>query len=214
VGGRAAGPVAVSWNGRRANGSLVREGGYRFRFVMQDLAGNRSASAKDTVTVSHKKLEKRTGKKTVTAYGSATTVYKGACSDLFSPGARGWAKSVGYYSDFYGCSYYEGDDLAAANHAITLPDAVKYGTVRISVYGGKALDSYNDEAGLLYYDGDGDLTSTGRVLNSAVQTYDGPAVGSRFVSRTGRVRWMAATIEGNYYDIKSFTVRYSYFVLR
>lgn len=218
LGGRSAGPLSVSWNGRRANGTVVAAGSYRYRFLLQDIAGNRSTTGKYTVNVSAKRLVKKTGSKTVTAYGSAGTAHIGDCSQVVTPGARGWAKSLGYYSDLNNdgssdCSYYDNHDLASVDHAVALPRAVKYGSVRVDAYGGRALDNYDDVAVLLYYTGAGAVSNTGKVLGSAIGTHTGPTVGSQFVSRTGRVRWCAGTIDGNFYDIKSFTVHYTYYVL-
>jgi flagellar hook assembly protein FlgD len=214
LGRRSAGPVAATWDGRRPNGKLVPAGSYRFRYVTQDVAGNRAVGRKFALTVSDKRLVKKRGSKKVSAAGSATAVYEGDCSALASPGARGWTGSIGYYSDLYFCSYYEGDDLAATDHAVTLPRATRYGAVRVDTYGGKALDDYDDVAALLYYDGTGDLTDKGRLLKPAIGSYRGPRAGARYVGRGRQVRWIAATLNGNWYDIKNFTVRYTYYVLR
>jgi len=219
LGARRAGRVSVRWNGRRADGRVVAAGRYRYRFVLQDLAGNRAVSRSHALSVSAKKLVKRAGSRTVTAVGSATRVYEGACSDVVSPGVRGWKRSVGYYSDVFNdgssdCWSASGHDLAATEHTVTLPRAVRYGSMRVDAYGGKALDKYNDVAGLLYYTGKGELTSTGRKLGSAVATHTGRTVGAKFIGSRGKVRWVAATIDLNFYDIRSFTVHYTFYVLR
>ncbi len=214
VGTRPAGRVALSWNGKSSKGSVVPAGRYSFRFLLEDVAGNRSTTAKKRITVSDKRLVKQVGVKTVTAKASASRLYVGACSELFSPGARGWAKSVGYYSDYYECSTTQGDDLAAVVHRTSLPKAVKYGTVRIDTTGGKGRNHHGGKAALVYVTAKGVYSNLGASLGPADRTYKGPTANSSFITNGGRVSWLAGTIRGNNFDIKSFTVRYSYFVLR
>lgn len=208
------GLVGVSWNGTDRRGRRVPAGTYQFRFSMQDTAGNRGTSGRSKVTVSDKRLVKKSGSKTVSAIGSSVRKVVGACSDVFSPGARGWKGSIGYYSDYYGCSYYDTDYLASVDHATTVPQAIRYGSMRIDTYGGKSLNAYNDVAAIIYYTADGSLSNVGRVLGSAPQWWKGPSVGPKFITQGGRIKWLAGNTGGNYYDIRSFAIHYTYYVLR
>ncbi len=214
VGSRPAGSIALEWNGKSSKGSVVPAGRYSFRFLLQDVAGNRSTTAKKRVSVSDKRLVKQVGVKTVTAKASASELLVGACSQLFSPGARHWANSIGYYSDYYSCSTTQTDDLAAAIHVTSLPKAVKYGTVRIDTSGGKGRNHHGGKAAVIYMTAKGDFSNLDANLGPAVGTYKGPTANASFITSKGRVSWLAGTVSGNNYDIKSFTLRYSYFVLR
>lgn len=207
--------ITFTWNGTNPRRTLVPAGTYYYQWVLRDRAGNTTVTGKRKVVVSDKRLLKRTGTKTVTAAGSFVLNLSGACSELFSPGVRNWAGSVGYYSNYDDCAYYTDstDDLAAAEHAAWLPKAVKYGSVRINTYGGRALNKYKDHAALLYYTGAGDVTSTGKVLGPAVGWWNGPSAGARFISKTGRVKWAVATQNVNLYDVKKFTLHYTDWVL-
>lgn len=214
TGKRSAGGLGLAWNGKSSKGAVVRAGRYAFRFVTEDVAGNRATTSKVRVNVSDKRLVKQAGVKTVTAKASGSKALIGTCSDLFSPGARGWANSIGYYSDYYSCSTTQGDDLAAAIHVTSLPKAVKYGTVRIDTSGGKGRNHHGGKAAVVYITAKGDYSNLGASLGPADGTYKGPTANASFITSKGRVSWLAGTIGGNNYDIKSFTVRYSYFVLR
>jgi hypothetical protein len=178
------------------------------------MTGNRSTSRPRGINVSDKRLVRRQGSRTVTARGSVVKPVIGICSEVFSPGVRGWAGSLGYYSDYDGCSVSSGDDLASVIHGVTLPKAIRYGSARVSAYGGKALNNFNDRAALLYVNRHGTLTNTGRVLKPAIGNHSAQTVGANFITPNGRLRWLVGTINGNYYDVKSYTIHYSYFVLQ
>lgn len=208
-----AGATTVTWNGRNGAGAGVPAGSYTYRLETVDVAGNERITPAYSIAVSSKKLVARTGSKVVSAYGSVHDLFIGDCSSLYHPGRTSWADSIGYYSDWDCSSTYAGDDLAAASHQYTLPAAVRYGTVRVAAYGGSAT-SYPDGAAVLYYDRFGEVSSTGKALGAADSTYTGPTVAAPDYLIGGRtMRWLAGTVNMDWYDIRSFTVTWTYYVL-
>lgn len=208
-----AGATKVTWNGRNNAGAGVPAGSYRYRLETVDVAGNERITPSYSIAVSSKKLVARNGSKVVTAYGSVHDLFIGDCSSLYHPGRASWADSIGYYSDWDCASTYDSDDLAAASHQYTLPAAVRYGTVRVAAYGGSAT-SYPDGAAVLYYDRFGQVSSTGKALGAADATYTGPTVAASSYLIGGRtMRWLAGTVDMDWYDIRSFTVSWTYYVL-
>lgn len=143
--------------------------------------------------------------------------YVGRCSRVIAPGVRRWRSSLGYLSDKFDCRIYDGDsDLAGAAHSLRLPAAVKYGSVRVDTYDSASRGSSVLDAAVLAY-----RTRSGQVSDSAtailrpgVGTHRGPTVGPAFVTSTGRLSWFVSTVFGASYDVKRFTVHYSYYVLR
>jgi flagellar hook assembly protein FlgD len=209
--GSVAGSTAgATWDGRRAGGRLV-PGTYRVRLVAEDLAGNRSTSAARRVTVSGQRLVKRSGSTTVTARESLQQSYEDDCSQVFrrtSGEHKGW---VGYAASSICTS---GDAYAAADHQVRLPDAVRYGTVRVSAYGGRGDKRYRDSAKVVYYDSLQNLSPRTFRLGPAVGSYAGPRVAATpLLIRSRVLRWMTITTGVAWYDVKSYRVAYTYYVL-
>jgi flagellar hook assembly protein FlgD len=212
VGKRSAGPVSVRWDGRTDRGRIAAPGTYALRLVAQDLAGNRAGSPATRVSVSGKRLVRRTGSMTVTARESLTESFADDCSLVFrhTSGARkGW---VGYYSSGTCTS---GDAYAVGDHQVRLPKAVRYGTVRVSAYGGRADPKFRDGARIAYYDRFQNLSTHQFRLRPALGTYTGPTVNAdRLVFRKRIVRWSTFTTDVAWYDVERYTVRFTYDVLR
>jgi hypothetical protein len=206
-----AGPVTVRWDGRRAGGALA-PGTYRVRFVAQDLAGNRKASRAHTVTVSGLRLVKQRGSTTVSARASLRETYEDPCSRVFrrtSGPHRDW---VGYAASSTCTS---GDAFAAADHQVRLPAAVRYGTVRVSAYGGRGDPRYRDSAKVVYYDSLENLSARSFRLGPSVGSYSGrPVKATPLLIRSRVLRWMTITTGVAWYDVKSYRVDFTYFVLR
>lgn len=204
-----AGSFHVTWNGRTSRGAQVPAGKYTFRYLTVDELGNSGRSRAGSVRVSDKRLVRYSFRKTVSARNSLTNNASGACSDLFSPGARAWSGSLGYYSDFY-CTGDDTDDVALGLHAVKVPRAFEYGRVRLTAYGGAALVGYSDRAVGFVMDRSGELIG-GRVLTARVGSHPaGAARGSDVVTGAGRVRWVMGTTDLNWYDVQTYTVRLSY----
>jgi flagellar hook assembly protein FlgD len=207
-----AGPVSVTWNGRDASGALAPSGRYAVRLVAQDLAGNRRAGRTRPVTLSTQRLVKQSGSLTVTARSSLTESFVDDCSLVFrhTSGARkGW---VGYRSSAT-CS--SGDAFAAADHQVRLPAAARYGTVRLSAFGGRGDPRFRDAARVELHDRAQNISETAFRLAPSVGTHTGPAVRAEpLLIRHRMLRWTTSTTGVAWYDVESYTVRFTYFVLR
>ena len=208
---QASGTAGVVWNGRRADGRLV-PGRYRVQLVGQDLAGNRSRSARPTVTVSAQRLVTRSGSMTVTARASLEESFADDCSEVFRRTSGPHAGWVSYAASSICTS---GDGYAAADHQVRLPRAVRYGTVRLSAYGGRGDRRYRDHAKVVYYDELQNLSDTTFRLAPQVGLHRGPQVRATPLLIRSRVfRWVTMTTGVAWYDVKTYRVDFTYFVLR
>ena len=211
AGSKPAGPVAIGWNGRRAGGQLV-PGTYRVRFVAEDLAGNRSTSKARTVTVSSQRLVRRSGSTTVTARGSLQQSFEDPCSQVFR-------RTTGKHDDWvsYAASSIctSGDAYAAADHQVRLPEAIRYGTVRVSAYGGRGDPRYRDSAKIVYYDSLQNLSDHSVRLGPSIGTHGGkPVKATPLLIRSRVLRWMTITTGVAWYDVRSYRIDFTYYVLR
>ncbi len=212
-GSRPAGRVAIAWDGRTSSHALLPAGTYRFQVLAQDVAGNRALSAVGSVVLSRKKLSARSATATVVPLASVMSAQVGACSAVFKAVRSGAPGSLGYYSNYLCASGVSGDDLAAVEHAYTLPSAIRYGTVHVTATGGSA-SGYADHAVLLYYDRTGALSSAGATLAAPYTTHAAPAVAASTYLFHGReLWWLVTTTGGNWYDVVQFHVLWTYYVL-
>jgi hypothetical protein len=210
-GSRGAGAVAATWNGRLRHLGLA-PGRYRLRLVATDLAGNTTTSASRTVTVSRQQLVRRHGTATVSAKSSLGAIYVDTCSEVF-PRTSGRHDGWVAYSASSTCTSH--DAFAGGDHQVRLPDAVRYGTVAISAYGGRADRRYRDSARVEVYDSLQNLSNHAFRLSPVVGNHAGPRMNAAGLLIRGRVlRWMTLTTGVAWYDVKSYTVRFTYFVLR
>ena len=211
--GRRTGPARTSltWDGRIA-GHRLAPGSYRVRLVAEDLAGNRRASARRTVTVSGQRLVQRSGSRSVSARESLEDTFQDDCSEVFrrtSGRHTGWVA----YSSSSTCT--SRDAYAAADHQVRLPAAVRYGTVRVSAYGGRGDQRYRDSARVVYYDGLQNLSSHAFRLGPSVGTHRGPrAQATPLLIRSRVFRWTTMTTGVAWYDVRTYRVDYTYYVLR
>ena len=204
----------VPWNGRKADGTLVPAGTYRYEFVARDTAQNTRVSGRYTVYVSHKKLVAKTATKVVQPATSVGDELIGYCSAAFTPARSDWPGSIAYYSEYECADPYDSTaDLSATEHAFTLPSALKYGVVRVAATGERAVTGYADQGFLLYVDKTDEVPGTGVGLGSTYATYWGPSVPASSYLSGRTVRWIAGTLDGNWYRVRSFTVRWTYYVL-
>jgi flagellar hook assembly protein FlgD len=211
AGAKPAGPVASGWNGRRAGGQLV-PGTYRVRFVAEDLAGNRSRSKARTVTVSSQRLVRKSGSTTVTARGSLQQSFEDPCSQVFR-------RTTGKHDDWisYAASSIctSGDAYAAGDHQVRLPEAIRYGTVRVSAYGGRGDPRYRDSAKIVYYDSLQNLSDHSVRLGPSIGTHGGkPVKATPLLIRSRVLRWMTITTGVAWYDVRSYRIDFTYYVLR
>jgi subtilisin family serine protease len=210
-GPRDLGLVGATWDGRLPHIGLV-PGGYRLRLVATDFAGNTTTSAARTVTVSRQQLVRRHGTTTVTAKASLGGTYVDTCSEVF-PRTSGRHDGWVAYGASSTCT--SDDAFAGGDHQVRLPDAVRYGTVQISAYGGRADRRYRDSARVEVYDSLQNLSDHTFRLSPALGNHAGPRVKADGLLIRDRVlRWMTLTTGVAWYDVKSYTVRFTYFVLR
>ncbi|WP_109505886.1 hypothetical protein [Nocardioides speluncae] len=210
--------VVKTWNGRDSQARLVRGGTYTIRFEGTDRVGRKTTTSKE-VFVSGKRLQRVTWKRTFAA--ARTIVRNGAfvqaCSTLRKPSLRGWSGSLGYYSRTK-CNR-NNADIVATNNGVYVPKAFqnRYGTYQVSFYGGGARGARSKYIVMGYLNNKGDFTH--RIQGgAAVRTYAGKvASAGNFVrAKTTKpyVLWTAGLTDGSRYDVKSFTVRLTYTVLR
>lgn len=209
---RPAGPSYIGWNGRTDSGRVAPSGTYTARLVAQDPAGNRATSAPVRVAVSGQRLVRRSGSITVTARESIEDTFADDCSQVFrhTDGPRkGW---IGYFSSGT-CT--AGDAYAIGDHQVRLPEAVRYGRIRVSARGGRSDGRFPDSARIAYYDKLQNLSDNEFRLRPGLGTYTGPSVAAeRHLIRHRVFRWSTFATGVNWYDVERYTVRYTYFVLR
>jgi subtilisin family serine protease/flagellar hook assembly protein FlgD len=209
------GTFTLTWNGRTTSGAIVPAGTYTYVVVSQDKALNRRGSARYSVAVSLKKLVATTVAKVVTPAAAKYKTYIGSCSAIYASST--WSGGYEYLSDYYGCApydYSDSSDVAATEEIFTLPAAIKYAGISVSATGQEDLPGYGDVASAFYLAPNGDAYGSGVLL--------GPSYGTRSLGSAptsilygGRtLHWVAGTIEGCYYDVRSFTVRYTYYLLK
>jgi hypothetical protein len=87
--------------------------------------------------------------------------------------------------------------------------------VRVSAFGGRGDPHFRDSARIVYYDSLQNLSDHSFTLGPAVGTYRGPKVqASPLLIRSRVLRWMTLTTGVAWYDVRSYQVDYTYFVLR
>ena len=205
------------FSGRSTRGAKLPAGRYSFSVTMVTASGLRATSVRKRFSLSWKRLVARTGKRVVSASGSRYGGFIGDCSRRTTPAvASGWPRSIGYYSNWYYpyCWVDSLSDAAASFHRIRLPAAVKYGPVRVGAYGRAAVRGSHDYAGLFYVTAGGSSYGRGVLLRASGRTYYLPP-GPGWLLGAGRtLHWDALTANTNWYQVKNFTVRWRYYVLR
>lgn len=200
------------WNGRTKSGGLVGAGRYTIHTVVTDQYGNSSTDDSASVTVSHKRLRERTFTKNVTAKASLVDQLVGRCSALKIPSARGWKGSMGLYTASK-CKGTVKSTLVSTVHALAVPAALRYGSLRVSAYGGAAKANPRSLAYIAYSDTKKGWLHDTR-LGSGLGSHNGARVGGhRYVYSDRRIFWGVYTAMGAKYDVKGFTVSLTYTVL-
>ena len=215
LGAKGRGTHKLTWDGRTRSGALVAPGRYDVQISLRDAAGNAVKIGGEGLTVSGKKLVKKTATKTMAPKSNLAGHLIGACSEIGYPAKKSWPGSLVYLSNYDACSSPSDEDLlAVTRHSLTLPRALKYGTVRVDTYGERTVAGYADRGVVLYEKPSGDITSKGALLRSNAGWHQGDVVdAATFVNDQHVFRWWAGTTNGNFYSIKSFRVTFSYFVL-
>jgi subtilisin family serine protease/flagellar hook assembly protein FlgD len=219
------GAYTLTWNGRDAGGHLVPAGTYKVLVTAQDVALNRRSTATYSVGVSLKKLVGTTVTKTVTPAVTETAAdrYVGSCSKLFAESSTSgpfrWAGAYDYLSAFdffqYGACPNESDpdlDVVFTEQHLTLPAAVKYGGISMTATG-REVEDVGDEAYAGYINPAGDLVGAGVTLGPAYGAYPFGAASPSILYAGKTLRWFVGTDSGQYYTVRAFTVKYTYYVL-
>jgi flagellar hook assembly protein FlgD len=210
------GRVHVTWNGRDAGHRVVASGSYRIRLVMRDVAGNAGQSKWGSVQVSGKHLEKHSFSTSMAPHKNTVGTAIGACSEVLYPARSNWPDSYTYASNYHVCfDPTTKQDLAFTRHVVKVPGAARYGQVRVDAYGQRTVPGFPDHGFLFYETKTKDITSHGGTLAPGLGWHKGDRIGAEgFVNSHHQFHWWAGTAGGAYYDIKSFRVTLSYFLLR
>jgi flagellar hook assembly protein FlgD len=215
----AAGTLPVTWNGIVNGGARAPAGTYSYRFLAEDPALNRRLSGSYSVAVSAAKLVGTTVTKVVTPAATKTGVVAGSCSVLLADSA--WAGGYDYVSGYY--YYTQGYcpdpndpylDIVATDHQLTLPAAVKYAGISVVATGEELDPGYGDQAYGWYRDTSGALVGNGATLGASYSSYSFGAASPSLLYGGRTLRWTVATDSGQWYAVQSFTVRYTYYVLK
>jgi subtilisin family serine protease/flagellar hook assembly protein FlgD len=222
----ATGTFALTWNGRDAAGHLVPAGTYRVQVTSQDVALNRRSSTSYSVVVSLKKLVGTAVTKTLTPAVTETVAnrYVGSCSKLYTEsstfGPFRWTGAFDYLSAF---TYFQTGscpnmadpdlDLVLTEQHLTLPAAVKYAGISMTITG-REVDDYGDEAYAGYIDPAGNLAGAGATLGPAYGAYSLGAASPSILYGGKTLRWFIGTDSGQYYTVRAVTVKYTYYVLK
>lgn len=222
-GAKPAGRVSALWNGKTNSGARPPAGTYAFQVMLQDVAGNQTLSAKGRVTISWKSLKAKTATKTIPAMTTTLGyVADNVCNFVFSNARPGvWpTTSIAYESrDPENCATNGQGDIAFTLSQYTLPSALKYGTVSVSTYGGGSTSGQlrshlGDQGEIDYVLKDGDTIGVYRTLSSGTTTHAGPTVKAADYLVNGRtIKWWMGSANGNWYDVRDFTVTWTYYVL-
>lgn len=222
-GAKPAGRVDVTWKGTTNSGKRAADGIYAFQVLLQDVAGNQTLSAKGRVTISWKSLKARTATKTIPAMTTTLGyVADNICNFVFANARPGvWpSTSIAYESrDPENCATNGMGDVAFTLSQYTLPSALKYGTVSVSTYGGGSTSGQlrshvGDQGEIDYVLKDGDTIGVYRTLSSGTTTHAGPTVKAADYLVNGRtIKWWMGSANGNWYDVRDFTITWTYYVL-
>ena len=209
-----AGRRSLTWDGKTSSGAIAPAGTYTFDFVATDPVSNGRATGRYTVYVSGKRLVAKVAERVVTPEATHAGAYVGYCSRGTVPAMYGrWTGSYGYYSDYYCDSFGGIEGLVVSDHQLVLPAAVKYGNVQVGAVGREAIAGSVDTGVLSYYDRYGEVTGYTKTLSPTYGTYWGPLAGSSTILAGRTIRWWAGSVNGYWYEIAQFKVRWQYYVL-
>jgi subtilisin family serine protease/flagellar hook assembly protein FlgD len=215
----AAGTFTMTWNGIITGNVRAPAGTYKYFFLAQDLAQNRRSTVTYSVYVSAAKLVGTAVSTTVTPAASKTQLVIGSCSALFNDPT--WSGGYDYESGYdffqYGACPDPSDpylDVVGSEHQLTLHSAVRYAGLSVVATGHEEEAGFGDEAYGWYRDTSGNLVGNGATLGTALGSYSLGAAPTTLLYGGKTLRWTVATNVGQYYAIKSFTVHYTYYVLK
>jgi hypothetical protein len=205
--------LAWGWTGTDAAGhNRLAAGTYSIRATVTDPAGNVSPPALTSVKVIREHLAAKVFKHTYSAGGTLEHSTVGKCSTLARPSSRGWAGSLGYYSNAK-CSKTFDDSVISTTHAAKMPAAVKYGDLEFRVYSGATRAATRHIAYISYLNREGDWTR-GKMLEPNTGWHiAGFMNGSDYIFDDRYAVWGVFNVQGSHYDVKSFEVKLRYTAL-
>ncbi|WP_154402594.1 FlgD immunoglobulin-like domain containing protein [Nocardioides speluncae] len=212
----------ITWNGRDSADNVVPAGSYTVRFDGVDRVG-RSATVARSVTVSHKKLVQKTWQRVVRA-GDAVArggAIVGSCSSLRRPARSDWPGSLGLHSRTK-CQRAADSPVTVLQRA-AVPKAFegRYGRLQIWLYGGGARGLSGGGRGaridLGYASTAGPLAQRVRFGGTVGSHAGRSAYAPNFVhAKFGSpyVKWLVGVNGGSKYDVRSYTLKLTYFLLQ
>jgi subtilisin family serine protease/flagellar hook assembly protein FlgD len=206
-----AGTRTFFWNGHNNQNALVPSGTYSYDYTAADAALNSRTAGQRTVVVSTKRLVAKAAARTVTPAETKTDLLRGACSQIYAD-----KNSVGgyvYASDALCQPTTYTDDIAVSLNQLTLIAGVRYAGISLTVNGQRAVAGYDDIGYAAYRTADDTDLVSGTDLSAANTPHALPPASPALLYRGRTLRWVAGTFNGNYYEVRSFTVRYTYYVL-
>jgi flagellar hook assembly protein FlgD len=210
-----AGKVRFTWDGRTASGAMAAAG-TAFRWYARDPSGNARLTSASSIAVDRRILSARVTTRTVTPSASYVTKYVGACSRFVSS-PNGWTGGAGYYSMWRkangkSCPNVANKGLVWGAYKLVVPTAPKYGAVKVGALGKSHARSSTAVLTLLRNSTTARNASV-RVLQPTYKTYWTAARTFSDLGYGRTVRWRVATSGGDYYDVRSFKVTWTYYVL-
>lgn len=123
--------VTIRWSGRRAGGTVVAAGAYRWTLTAADAAGNARRSRTYTVSVSAKRLQEKVVALTVPAGDGGQPGHTARCAST----SRNLSRFRGGVLMRNHCTAASGE-LAYVRYAFRVPAAHSYRSLAVSIYGG------------------------------------------------------------------------------
>lgn len=198
------------WNGRDSLGKVVVAATYAVYAV--DADGNRNATG-TLITVSRQTLVAKKFVKAVSASGSMFDRFIGKCSQLKIPSSRGVRGSLGYYANTKCGTQTFASSAVSTAHAIKVPAAAQYVSLRVNVTGGAAKAKTNSKGIVRYLNTKGAWTSE-TTISSPYGIHIGPTRSTTGLIDPNRFFvWGFVTAYGARYDVIRFTVVVNYYVL-
>ncbi len=205
---------SISWSGRSMSNRVVPAGRYTLKLTVVDAAGNQ-ATWTSRVSVSHKKLQWVTYKRTLSASASRTgKPVIGRCSSLVKRPHGG----LGYYSQTK-CKGSNSESVVATDHGMYIPKAhqARYQWVQVTLNGSPATRSRNNYFVMGYVNPSNYKLVNERVFRTG-NKHPGQRVTSRLIfdrkSDHPYVIWFNGLTAGSRYDVRSYTVQVRYQALR
>ena len=213
---------AIEFWGR--DGQRVLYGTYRIRAVSADSYGNPATTVSAPVVLRAERMVPRAWERTLPATRTVVDRWTGSCAALRTPASRGWRRSLAYVS---GRCRPLRQSAVQALHTVRVPRSPidRYRSVEVSLYGGPSRSALRGSYLVMGYHPAADPAAFEHrhVFNGmrlqrrrGEKAYDAAAealVHGRDGAGRPAVVWSTGLAGGSRYDVRSFTVAVSYYVL-